>query len=122
MEQKIRALREAMEQRISEINSKETLAAFWQDFLGKKGSIADLMKGLGAVAKEDRPAMGKVINDFKIEAEEKYKALSEKMEQAEYFGIDATIVRLAWVLFSLCGGCGVLAYIIALIIMPSKPE
>ena len=83
MEQKIRALREAMEQRISEINSKETLAAFWQDFLGKKGSIADLMKGLGAVAKEDRPAMGKVINDFKIEAEEKYKALSEKMEQAE---------------------------------------
>ena len=43
MEQKIRALREAMEQRISEINSKETLAAFWQDFLGKRGSIADLM-------------------------------------------------------------------------------
>ena len=41
---------------------------------------------------------------------------------AEYFGIDATIVRLAWVLFLLCGGCGVLAYIIALIIMPSKPE
>ncbi len=41
---------------------------------------------------------------------------------AEYFGIDATIVRLAWVIFSLCGGCGVLAYIIALIIMPQKPE
>ena len=83
MEQKIRALREAMEQRIGQIDSKETLAAFWQDFLGKKGNIADLMKGLGAVAKEDRPAMGKVINDFKVEAEEKYKALSEKMEQAE---------------------------------------
>ena len=41
---------------------------------------------------------------------------------AEYFGIDATIVRLAWVLFSLCGGSGILAYIIALIIMPQKPE
>ena len=83
MEQRINALREQMEQRISQINSKENLAAFWQDFLGKKGSIADLMKGLGAVAKEDRPAMGKVINDFKVQVEEKYKALSEKMEQLE---------------------------------------
>ena len=72
-----------MEQQISQINSKENLGAFWQDFLGKKGRIAELMKGLGAVAKEDRPAMGKVINDFKVQVEEKYKALSEKMEQME---------------------------------------
>lgn len=39
----------------------------------------------------------------------------------EYFGIDSTIVRLAWVVFSLCGGAGLLAYIIAAIIMPVKP-
>lgn len=37
---------------------------------------------------------------------------------AEYFGIDATVVRLLWVLFSLLGGSGLLAYIIAAIIMP----
>ena len=83
MEEKIKALREKMEQQIRQIQSKENLAAFWQEYLGKKGSIAELMKGLGAVAKEERPAMGKIINEFKIEAEEKYKALSEKMEQAE---------------------------------------
>jgi phenylalanyl-tRNA synthetase alpha chain len=83
MEQRIKALREQMEQRINQVNSKETLGNFWQDFLGKKGNIADLMKGLGTVAKEDRPAMGKVINDFKVQVEEKYKALSERMEQAE---------------------------------------
>ena len=62
MEQRIKALREKMEQQIGQVDSKDKLAAFWQDFLGKKGSVADLMKGLGAVAKEDRPAMGKVIN------------------------------------------------------------
>jgi phenylalanyl-tRNA synthetase alpha chain len=83
MEQKIKALREQMEQRIREIQSKESLSAFWQDYLGKKGSIAGLMKSLGAVAREDRPAMGKLINDFKVQAEEQYKILSEKMEQAE---------------------------------------
>ena len=83
MEQRIRALREQMEQRIGQIDSKEKLGAFWQDFLGKKGSIAELMKGLGAVSKEERPAVGKVINEFKTQVEEKYRQLSEQMDQLE---------------------------------------
>lgn len=40
---------------------------------------------------------------------------------AEYFNIDATIVRLGWVFASLFVGSGLFAYIIALIIMPEKP-
>jgi len=83
MEERIRALREQMEQRLGQVDSKDKLAAFWQEYLGKKGSIAELMKGLGAVSKEDRPAMGKVINEFKTLAEARYKAMSEKMEQLE---------------------------------------
>ncbi len=37
---------------------------------------------------------------------------------AEYFAIDPTMVRLLWVVFTLMGGSGLLAYIIAAIIMP----
>ena len=37
---------------------------------------------------------------------------------AEYLNIDPTIVRLVWVLATLFVGCGILAYIIALIVMP----
>ena len=40
---------------------------------------------------------------------------------AEYFGIDPTVVRLIWALFSLMGGSGILAYIIAAIIIPRNP-
>ena len=83
MEEKIRELQRKMEDRLGQIDSKEKLGMFWQDFLGKKGSIAELMKGLGTVAREERPVMGKVINEFKTLAEEKYRAVSEKMEQAE---------------------------------------
>lgn len=36
----------------------------------------------------------------------------------EYLGIDATVVRLLWVIFSMMGGSGILAYIIAAIIIP----
>ena len=37
---------------------------------------------------------------------------------AEYFGVDSTVIRVAWVIFSLMGGSGVLAYIIAAMLMP----
>ena len=83
MEQKIKALREQMERQIAQVDSKEKLSAFWQSFLGKKGSVAELMKGLGAVAKEDRPVMGKVINEFKVQVENQYQALSARMEEME---------------------------------------
>lgn len=36
----------------------------------------------------------------------------------EYFSIDPTLVRLGWVLFSCLGGSGLLAYIVAAIIIP----
>ena len=39
---------------------------------------------------------------------------------ADYFNIDPTLVRLGWVLFSLLGGSGLLAYLIAAIIIPER--
>ncbi|MCU6746419.1 MULTISPECIES: PspC domain-containing protein [Lachnospiraceae] len=38
----------------------------------------------------------------------------------EYFNIDATLVRLLFVIFG-CTGSGVLAYIVAAIIIPQEP-
>ncbi|MBR2965130.1 MAG: PspC domain-containing protein [Clostridia bacterium] len=40
----------------------------------------------------------------------------------EYFDVDPTVIRLLWVLAVLFAGVGVLAYIIAAIIMPRKPD
>lgn len=39
---------------------------------------------------------------------------------AQFFNIDSTIVRLAWILFTALGGSGILAYIIAAIVMPAE--
>lgn len=41
---------------------------------------------------------------------------------AEYFGVDVTIIRLVFVLLGVMGGVGLLAYIAAMIIMPSNPD
>ncbi len=39
----------------------------------------------------------------------------------EYFNVDPTLIRLLWLFISIMGGSGVLAYIIAWIIIPEEP-
>ena len=39
---------------------------------------------------------------------------------ANYFDVDPTGIRLIWVIFTLVGGSGLIAYIIAAIIMPDE--
>ncbi|MBE6943590.1 MAG: PspC domain-containing protein [Ruminococcaceae bacterium] len=41
---------------------------------------------------------------------------------AEYLNVDSTLIRLGLVAFSCLGGSGLLAYIIAAIVMPDKPN
>lgn len=38
----------------------------------------------------------------------------------EYIHIDPTVVRLLWILFAFFGGSGILAYIIAAIVIPDQ--
>lgn len=57
-----------------------------------------------------------------------YKSSRDKMLAGvcgglgEYFGIDPTWIRIAVVAFTLLGGSGILAYIIAALIMRKEPE
>jgi phage shock protein C len=57
---------------------------------------------------------------YKIEKDKKLCGVCGGI--AEYFDIDPTIVRLLWVLFTACCGAGLLAYIVAAIVMPEKSE
>ena len=41
---------------------------------------------------------------------------------AEYFGVDPTLVRLAWAGVTLFAGMGILLYIVAALVIPRRPE
>lgn len=41
---------------------------------------------------------------------------------AEYFGLDPSLVRLAWIIFTAMGGSGIIAYILCAAIIPREPE
>ena len=40
---------------------------------------------------------------------------------AQYYGLDPTLVRLAWVVFTAMGASGIIAYIACALIIPREP-
>ena len=66
--------------------------------------------------------------DTNLKGKKLYKSNKNKMIDGvcagigEYFDIDPTLVRLAFVILCVFAGGGILAYIVALIIIPRAPE
>ena len=62
---------------------RQSLAAFWQEYLSRNGKVAGLMKELRNVAPEERPAAGKIINECKAKLTADYEATAARIEAAE---------------------------------------
>lgn len=65
MHHKIEQLKNEFDSELQAAGSSHDLENVKVKYLGKKGPIQDLMKSLKDVSPEDRPAVGKIINDLK---------------------------------------------------------
>ena len=86
-------LQEKITQYTTEINdfsteNVEELEQFRIKFLGTKGIIKDIFDEFKAVSPEEKRTLGKVLNEFKQLAENKYQTLKEQ-DQGEITGKDA---------------------------------
>lgn len=82
MQNTIDALAKQATAALESVQNNETLGAFWQDYLSKKGKVPELMKELRNVAAEERAAAGKLINDFKAQVEADYEAAAARIKEA----------------------------------------
>ena len=83
MQNVINELSAKVEQSLATVNSSETLSAFWQEYLSKNGKVTGLMKELRNVPAAERPAAGKLINEFKQQVQAKYDEAAQKVSRAE---------------------------------------
>ncbi|MDD7265599.1 MAG: phenylalanine--tRNA ligase subunit alpha [Subdoligranulum sp.] len=83
MQNVINELSAKVEQSLAAVNSSETLSAFWQEYLSKNGKVTGLMKELRNVPAAERPAAGKIINEFKQQVQAKYDEAAQKVSRAE---------------------------------------
>jgi len=50
-------------------------------YLGKKGELTALLKGLGKLSKAERPVMGEAINEAKVEIQKLIESRKEELEE-----------------------------------------
>ncbi len=70
MKEQLRALRERALAELAALSEPRTLEDFRVRLLGKKGEVTALLRGMGAVPAEERPALGQLINRLRAELEE----------------------------------------------------
>lgn len=83
MEQELNSLRETALNELSEVTGKEALNDLKVKYLGKKGLLTGMLRGLGALSPEERPRVGQVVNDIRNELEAIIAAKLEATKQAE---------------------------------------
>ena len=81
MKARIEELTREFESVIKNANTPEALEEVRIDYLGKRGFVAELMKGLRDVA--DKKSAGLLINEFKNKLESEIDAAKEALENAE---------------------------------------
>ncbi len=79
MLEKIKEIREAMEQELREAASGDQLRELKVKYLGKKGSISELSKGMGKLLPEERPKAGQLVNELRVKLEESLAAKQQEL-------------------------------------------
>ncbi len=93
----IDSIRKTFAEEIQKASSSSQLEDLKVKYLGKKGPVQDLMKTLKDASSEERPVLGKSINDLKVDISEqiiqKLARLigTEENEQITKEGIDITL-------------------------------
>lgn len=77
-----RALAEA-EQAAAGVHTRAELEALKARLVGPNGSLTAVMKAMGSLSKEERPAAGKLLNAAKVRAEELLAGLLARVEEKE---------------------------------------
>jgi phenylalanyl-tRNA synthetase alpha chain len=80
MKERLNEIRETASEMIGNSSSLKELEDLRIKFLGKKGELTQILKGMGKLSKEERPEMGKVSNEVRSHIE---GLLTEKKDKLE---------------------------------------
>lgn len=83
MQKELYGIQEDALKLLEKSNSKEELEKIRVDFLGKKGQLTTVLRGMGKLSAEERPIIGKIANEVRETIEQKLKNAFEDIKQKE---------------------------------------
>lgn len=88
MSDELRAIQERVEQGLAKARTLEALEQVRVASLGKRGSLTAIMRSMGRLPKEERPAMGQLANTVRANVE---AAIGQRREQLAKAALEARI-------------------------------
>ncbi|MDD4600616.1 Phenylalanine--tRNA ligase alpha subunit [bioreactor metagenome] len=83
MEAQLKAMRQEALRELEQITEIDTLTEIRVKYLGKKGQVTSMLRGLGQLDPSERPRMGQVVNEIRTELEECINAKREALKALE---------------------------------------
>ncbi len=88
MKEQLEALRREALEALETLMTLKELEDFRVRYMGKKGSVTGLLRGMGALPAEERPIMGQLVNQLRQELEgavtKKSSAIEQKQQMAKF--------------------------------------
>lgn len=98
MEETLQQLRTEALGELAAADNEQAVESVRVKFLGRAGSISLLSEGMKTVSKEEKPRVGKLLNEVRTEVtsaiESRKAALQERQDAAAFAGVDMTLPGL----------------------------
>lgn len=85
MKNELLAIKEKAMAALAACRDGETLESLRVAYLGKKGELTSILKKMGGLSPEERPAMGQLANEVKVAIEGKISALKEDISRRQLY-------------------------------------
>ncbi|OPA76793.1 phenylalanine--tRNA ligase subunit alpha [Paenibacillus selenitireducens] len=83
MKNRLEQLKASALSALTEVIEPQHLQDLRVKYLGKKGELTEILRGMGALSAEERPVIGQVANDVRGAIEEVIERLQDKFQQEE---------------------------------------
>lgn len=81
MKEELEALKKQALEELGKVDSLDLLKDLKVKYLGKKGPMTEILRGMGKLAAEERPKIGQIVNDIKTELQKVVEEKAQLLEQ-----------------------------------------
>ena len=83
MKEQLASIKSQAEEELSLVNSTQELESMRVKYLGKKGELTQVLRGMGGLTADERPIVGQIVNELKDFIENKIETVKEGLLKKE---------------------------------------
>ena len=83
MKEKLMEIRELASKELKNVKDKADIENLRVKYLGKKGELTSILRGMGSVSAEERPIVGKLANEIRAKIENEIDAIASDIKAQE---------------------------------------